>query len=160
TDYTVRLMLPNVAPSLAACLLANLNSLPFDYIARQNIAGSHLSEYIMKQLPLLPPTSYQESDVEFICRRVIELSYTSDELRAFASDIWDRAGLPASNSDRDPFVWDEERRVSLRAELDAYYAHLYGLTRDELRYILDPKDVFGDDFPSETFRVLKDREEK
>jgi len=29
----------------------------------------------------------------------------------------------------------------LRAELDAYYAKLYGLTRDELRYILDPKDV-------------------
>lgn len=26
----------------------------------------------------------------------------------------------------------------LRAELDAYYARLYGLTRDELRYILPP----------------------
>jgi hypothetical protein len=37
---------------------------------------------------------------------------------------------------------------------------LYGLTRDELRYILDPKDVFGEDFPSETFRVLKEKEEK
>ena len=43
----------------------------------------------------------------------------------------------------------------LRAELDAYYAHLYGLTRDELRYILDPQDVYGPDFPGETFRVLK-----
>ena len=28
--------------------------------------------------------------------------------------------------------------AQLRAELDAYYARLYGLTRDELRYILDP----------------------
>jgi hypothetical protein len=36
---------------------------------------------------------------------------------------------------------------------------LYGLTRDELRYILDPKDVCGPDFPSETFRGLKEREE-
>lgn len=35
-----------------------------------------------------------------------------------------------------------------------------GLTRDELRYILDPKDVYGDDFPSETFRVLKEKEIK
>jgi len=52
----------------------------------------------------------------------------------------------------------EERRAHLRAELDAYYAHLYGLTRDELRYILDPEDVYGDDFPGETFRVLKDKE--
>ena len=41
-----------------------------------------------------------------------------------------------------------------------YYARLYGLTRDELRYILDPKDVYGPDFPSETFRVLKEKEER
>ncbi len=32
---------------------------------------------------------------------------------------------------------------------------IYGLTRDELRNILDPKDVYGPDFPGETFRVLK-----
>lgn len=36
----------------------------------------------------------------------------------------------------------------------------YGLTRDELRYILDPKDVMGEDYPSETFRVLKEKEIK
>lgn len=47
---------------------------------------------------------------------------------------------------------------ALRAELDAYYAKLYGLTRDELRYILDPADVLGEDHPSETFRVLKNKE--
>ncbi len=57
-----------------------------------------------------------------------------------------------------PFKWDEDRRAVLRAELDAYYAKLYGLTEEELRYILDPKDVYGDDFPSETFRVLKEKE--
>ena len=59
-----------------------------------------------------------------------------------------------------PFKWDEDRRAVLRAELDAYYAKLYGLTRDELRYILDPKDVYGPDFPGETFRVLKEKEER
>ncbi len=48
----------------------------------------------------------------------------------------------------------------LRAELDAYYARLYGLTRDELRYILDPKEVHGEDFSGETFRVLKEKEVK
>ncbi|MBX6364485.1 MAG: hypothetical protein IRZ00_11510, partial [Gemmatimonadetes bacterium] len=41
-----------------------------------------------------------------------------------------------------------------------YYARLYGLTRDELRYILDPADVMGPDYPSETFRVLKEKEER
>ncbi len=30
---------------------------------------------------------------------------------------------------------------------------------DELLYILDPKDVYGPDFPSETFRDLKDKKE-
>jgi hypothetical protein len=63
-------------------------------------------------------------------------------------------------------------RAYLRAELDAYCAPLCGLTRDELRYTLDPKDMYGDDpspfdsaqggsgqvFPGETFRVLKEEE--
>ena len=43
-------------------------------------------------------------------------------------------------------------------ELDAYYVRLYGLTRDELRYLLDPSDVYGPDFPGETFRVLMEKE--
>ena len=60
----------------------------------------------------------------------------------------------------EPFRWDEVRRAQLRAELNAYYARLYGLTRDELRYILDPKEVHGEDFPGETFRVLKEKEVK
>ena len=49
---------------------------------------------------------------------------------------------------------------ALRAELDAYYARLYGLTEEELSYILDPADVYGPDFPGETFRVLKEKEIK
>lgn len=57
-----------------------------------------------------------------------------------------------------PFAWDEDRRALLRADLDAFYARAYGLTRDELRYILDPADVKGPDYPSETFRVLKEKE--
>ena len=57
-----------------------------------------------------------------------------------------------------PSPWNPERRAQLRAQLDAHYARLYGLTRDELRYILDPADVLGPDYPSETFRVLKNNE--
>lgn len=49
----------------------------------------------------------------------------------------------------EPFRWDEVRRAHLRAELDAYYARHYGLTRDGLCYILDPKEVYGEDFPGE-----------
>jgi hypothetical protein len=56
------------------------------------------------------------------------------------------------------FRRDEVRRAQIRAELDAYYARLYGLTRDELRYILDPKEVHGEDFTGETVRVVKEKE--
>ncbi len=50
------------------------------------------------------------------------------------------------------------RRVVMSAELDALYARLYGLSFDELGYILDPADVYGSEFPGETFRVLKEKE--
>ena len=72
---------------------------------------------------------------------------------------------PALFSPRDgfalpPYRWDDERRALIRAELDARIARLYGLSRDELRYILDPADVYGPEFPGETFRVLKEKETK
>jgi hypothetical protein len=35
-----------------------------------------------------------------------------------------------------PFTWDEERRLALRAKLDAVFFNLYGITdRDDIRYI-------------------------
>ncbi|MDW8224393.1 MAG: hypothetical protein RMJ82_15740, partial [Gemmatales bacterium] len=54
-----------------------------------------------------------------------------------------------------PFKWDADRRARLRAELDAYYARLYGLTRKQLRYILDPADLT----PGELADLLDPREE-
>jgi hypothetical protein len=54
---------------------------------------------------------------------------------------------------------DRYHNAALRIEFDAYYAKLYGLTCDKLRYILDPKDVYGPDFLGETFGVLKEKEE-
>jgi len=72
----------------------------------------------------------------------------------------DSAGRFADYSPLHPFRWNEERSATLRADLDAYYAKLYGLTEEELRYILDPQDIYGPDFPGETFRVLKKNETK
>ena len=34
----------------------------------------------------------------------------------------------------------------------------YGIDRDELRFMLDPADVKGPDYHSETFRILKEKE--
>ena len=132
-----------------ALLLVNLNSLVLDFVARQKIGGTHLTFSIFKQLPVIPPKKYTEEDIEYISSRVLKLVYTAWDMQPFAKDM---------GYEGEPFIWNESRRAILRAELDAYYAKLYGLNRDELRYILDPADVYGDEFPSETFRVLKNNE--
>jgi hypothetical protein len=66
----------------------------------------------------------------------------------------------ASIFPEDISLWDDGRRAVLRAELDALYARLYGLTREELMYILDPESVMGKDYPSITFPGLKEKERK
>jgi hypothetical protein len=128
---------------------ANLASIVTDYAERQKIGGTNLTFQFLFQLPVLPPDFYTELRLAFIVPRVLELTYTSHSLAHFARDL----GHVGS-----PFAWDEDRRALLRADLDAFYARAYGLERDELRYILDPADVKGPDYPSETFRVLKDKE--
>ncbi len=149
-NNTLLLMFPSVEDlTLTACLVGNLDSMVLDYSARQKVGGTHLTYNIFKQLAVLPPSAYAHTDIEFIVPRVVELIYTSHSMAPFARDLG--YGGP-------PFAWDEDRRAHLRAELDAWYARAYGLTRDELRYILDPADVKGDDYPSETFRVLKKNE--
>jgi hypothetical protein len=149
--HTLPLYFPGTKPPLTAALVANLSSLVFDYFVRQKLAGTHLTQHYFKQFPVLPPSVYTAADLEFIVPRVLELSYTSNAIQPFALDL----GFTGP-----PFRWDPDRRAWLCAELDAYFARLYALTRDELRYILDPADVYGDDYPSETFRVLKEREIK
>ncbi|MFS8903747.1 DUF559 domain-containing protein [Synechococcus sp. H60.4] len=200
-----------------SCFLANLNVLIFDWTLRQKIGGTHLTFFILRQLPVLPPSAYTPADLAFIVPRVLELTYTAWDMKPFADDVWNEAVClgetecfealravvgphpptpsPKAWGERDqggegipcpPFRWDEDRRAVLRAELDAYYARLYGLTRKQLRYILDPADlterelenildpweevedpldpagyarrVAASTFPGETFRVLKEKE--
>ena len=145
------LMFPanSVSPHHSAALIGCLTSLALDFCARQKMGGTTLNFFILFQFPILPPSAYTRDDLDFIVPRVLELTYTSNSMKPFARDL---------GYDSPPFRWDENRRAQLRAELDAWYARAYGLTRDELRYILDPADVKGADFPSETFRGLKKNE--
>lgn len=143
------LMFPSEEPSRVAALLGNLDCLVCDFVARQKVGGTSFTSFTMKQIAVLPPDHYTDADLSFIVLRVLELTYTAHDLKPWAEDL---------GYDGPPFVFDLDRRAVMRAELDAYYARLYGLTRDELRYILDPADVMGTDYPSETFRVLKNSE--
>ena len=158
------------APTADMCLfLANVNNVVTDFVMRLKAGGANLSYFVVNQLPVLSTHRYDGADRAFIVPRVVELTYTAWDMQSFARDM---------GMDGAPFRWDEGRRAVIRAELDAWYAMKYGLTRKQLRYVLDPHGLTGreietlvtdasedapdaprvKDFPGETFRVLKDRE--
>ncbi len=173
---------------LKSCLYGNFCSLVFDYLAQQKIGNVNFNYFIFKQLPVLSGKCFSRVIVQSIVKNIIELTYSSWDIKAFADDVWKEADADLKAAIKEqweankaitgghawappewceidpegcplpPFKWDEERRAVLKAELDAIYAKLYGLTIEELRYILDPQDVYGPDFPGETFRVLKEKE--
>ena len=136
-------------PETTCALLANLSSITLDYAARQKLGGTSMTYLYLKQVPVIAPNNYSSADHSFLIPRVLELTYTSHSMRPWAQDLG-HAGAP--------FAFDPDRRVQLRAELDAFFARKYGLSRDELRYILDPTDTHGESYPSETFCGLKRNE--
>lgn len=69
-------------------------------------------------------------------------------LRDEAASLTTEWGPHCGVHDRLPDRRDTGDRAQLRAEIDAYVAHLYGLSRDDFAYILD------------TFPVLKNKEKK
>jgi len=139
----------NGEADLAAAHLAMWLSLPFDFIARLSVGGTHLTYSYLKQFAALTPSTFSAHDLDFIRPRVLELTFTSHMMKPWAEDL----GYSGP-----PFAWNEGRRAQLRAELDVLFARKFGLTEEEQRYVLDPAKVKGTDYPSETFRVLKEKE--
>ena len=138
--------------SPACFVIANLNATIFDYVARQKVPTTHFTWYVLEQLPVVPPVLYestnfgQKTAAEIVREVVLELTYTAHDLAPFAHDLGhvdeDGEVLP-------PFHWDEDRRLRLRAKLDALYFHLYGVTNlDDIRYIYS------------TFRIAEREEQK
>ncbi|WP_249645126.1 Eco57I restriction-modification methylase domain-containing protein [Nocardia sputi] len=123
-------------PKSAADLHATWSSLTFDYVARQKLSGSHMNYFAAKQIACPAPSRYSipapwQRDVtitQWIQRYVVELSYTSWRLKPYAVDLGD---------DGPPFRWNPDRRALLRADLDAAFLHIFGLTRTEAEHVLD-----------------------
>ncbi|MDA9337301.1 N-6 DNA methylase [Planktomarina temperata] len=149
TGDTLLLMYPTIPIERSMFLPALFSSFTLDYICRQKIGGTHLKYNVFKQNAVLTPSQFAAEDVEWAKSRILELTYTSHAMRPWAEDL----GYTGA-----PFAFAPDRRAQLRAELDAFFAKKYGLTRDEFRYVLDPHDVKGIDYPSETFRGLKNKE--
>ena len=131
----------------AALLFANFNALPFDYVARQKIQGQHLNWFIVEQLPVVPLDRYDfvhfgpKTAGEIVREAVLELTYTAHDMAPFARDL---GYLDEAGKVKPPFRWDEDRRLRLRAKLDAVFFHLYGVAdRDEVRYIYSTFPIVG-----------------
>ena len=140
-----------------------LSSIVFDYVTRQKVGGKSMNFFYVKQFPVLTPEQIPSAMQWQIVKRVAELCYFNHDMDGWASELWvemneeQRAELPQLGAQQ-PWIYNPERRAILQAELDAIFAHLYGLNTEDLRYILDPEDVCGKGCINETFRVLKDNE--
>ena len=123
-------------PANGPLLHAVWSSLAFDYVSRQKISGTGMKYFLVKQLACPTPDTFDDPtpwqpDVtlrQWVLPYVRELSYTSWRLRPYAIETGD---------DGPPFRWDPQRRALLRADLDAAFLHVYGLTRAEAEHVLD-----------------------
>lgn len=128
-----------------AMLLANLNALAFDFVVRSKVQGASLNWFIVEQLPVIPPDRYDhifgpKTAAKIVREAVLELTYTAHDMAAFARDM---GHVDDEGEVLPPFVWDDRRRLHLRAKLDALYFILYGIydpenastTREDIRYI-------------------------
>lgn len=117
----------------APLLLANLNSFVFDFVARQKVHGQTVNLFILEQLPVLPPSTFDReagdgSLADFVRQEVLRLTYTAVDMKPFARDL----GYEGA-----PSPWDREDRRHRTARLDALFFHLYGVDRSEADYILN-----------------------
>lgn len=137
--HTLPILILDTEASEKALFCANLNSIICDFVARTKILRNHASWYIIEQLPVVPPERYDAVHVgaktagEIVKEAVLELTYTAYDMAPFARDM---GYVDEGGAVKLPFKWDEDRRLQLRAKLDAVYFHLYGITdRDDVRYI-------------------------
>lgn len=133
-------------------LVANLNSIILDFVARQKVQGQTLNLFIVEQLPVVPPDRYEavlfgpKTAREIVREAVLELTYTAHDMAPFALDM---GHVNEAGKVKPPFAWDENRRLHLRAKLNAVFFHLYGVTdRSDVRYIYS------------TFPIVEQQEER
>lgn len=152
--HTEPLLVPADLVTPLDAFLANLSSFVLDFAARQKVQGAHLTYTYLEQLPVLAPSEYArpvtwlggEPPESWIRDRVLELTYTSYEMGPWAKHLGD---------DDAPFIWDEDRRFLMRAELDAAYFHLYDIERQDLELVLESFRAFRNKKP-DLFQRTKD----
>lgn len=122
-------------------LNSNVSSLVVDYCVRSKIGATNLNYFYFKQLPAIPPSAYKEDEKKFVIRYSKKLLGTTRKMAEILS-------CPVT-------IWNDDERAVLMARLDAFYGYKYGLSREELEFILDPEAVMGMGYPTQTFPQIK-----
>lgn len=131
------------------------NSLAMDFVVRKKV-GLKMSFTLVDSLPL--PKTFTDTAAELgIARRVLQLSATGPELCKFWMKTAPLVGL--FETDKPLEAPDERRRAQM--EIDVLVARdLFGLTKDEFHYLIDPSDFLKEECGFETFGALKRAEER
>ena len=106
--------------------LGNMNCYWFDFTVRAKVT-LNFPPVILEQCPCIKSEHISKSILEEIKSKVLKLTYTAKDLDEFGEAF----GLNI------PHKWDDKERFQLQCELDAVYAHLYGLEKEEMDYILE-----------------------
>ncbi|KKN04558.1 hypothetical protein LCGC14_1096230 [marine sediment metagenome] len=117
-----------IDPKLLCAFMANLNSIVLDFVIRNKISGANISNFVIEQIPVFTPESYNTRVLGLIYKRVLKLLYNSNILKSFAKFM---------SYEKEPFEWKFEDRELIQAELDAIFALLYNISKNELKYILN-----------------------
>jgi hypothetical protein len=127
------------------------NSFCLDFLARKK-GANHMTYTILDSLPL--PSQFGGTAIEIaVGQRALRLAATGPEMSAFWAST---APLLSLDPDKDTPTEVIDERRALRAEIDVLVARdFFGLTLDEMRYLLDPSSVLGEDCGFETFGALK-----
>jgi hypothetical protein len=131
------------------------NSLTMDFVVRKKVALK-MSYTIMDTLPF--PRDWRSTPAATaIIARAYALSAVGSEMESFRCTAPGSPGVPAGI---DP-VENPDARARLMAEIEVLVAReVYGLTHDDLRYLLDPDNLLGPDSGVETFKALRNREKR
>jgi hypothetical protein len=105
-----------------------------DFILRCKVQGANINKFIFNQLPVLSPEKLKqtpglhgdETIEQTIRQLLINLTNYAYDLEPFVKELGGQIT---------PRPWDERERLRNFAKLDAIVAHLYGLTKDELKHI-------------------------
>jgi len=107
-----------------AYLVGMMNSFVLDYLVRQKMSININFNFFL-EFPVPAPETDREA-FDFIVRKVAQLVCTTNEF----SELKKAAGIEHA-------LVNESDRAQARAQLDARIAKLYGITKDELAYILE-----------------------